>query len=134
MLNVEYLTAEFYACATTGVGLAAPLRLGGPPSIGCQQAVLTGTVAVRLRSATRLCCLAHGLICEVRRGGLLVRLCEGVKVSRDDGVCMCGVPPRVTRHGARTLGPCQLRWRLSHAHCIIGNGLHLRAGLCLARA
>ena len=40
--------AEFYACATTGVGLAAPLRLGGPPSIGCQKAVLTGTLAVRL--------------------------------------------------------------------------------------
>ena len=47
MLNVEYLMAEFYACAVTGAGLAAPLRLGGPPSVGCQKAALTGTVAVR---------------------------------------------------------------------------------------
>lgn len=43
-LNLEYLEAEFYACATTGEGLPASLRGGGPASIGCTKANLTGTV------------------------------------------------------------------------------------------
>ncbi len=45
-LNLEYLEGEFYACATSGSGLPANLRGGGPASIGCQIANLTGSVAV----------------------------------------------------------------------------------------
>ena len=48
MLNQEYLMAEFYACASTGQGIPASLRLGGPPSIGCQKANINGLVAVCL--------------------------------------------------------------------------------------
>ena len=47
-LNLEYLEAEFYACATTGKGLPHGLRGGGPASIGCTKANLSGDVAVRL--------------------------------------------------------------------------------------
>ena len=54
MLNQEYLMAEFYACASTGSGIAAALRLGGPPSIGCHKANLNGLVAVR-RGAEAVC-------------------------------------------------------------------------------
>ncbi len=46
-LNLEYLLAEFYSCAATGQGIAAAARGGGPASTGCQQATLTGAVAVR---------------------------------------------------------------------------------------
>ena len=45
-LNLEYLEGEFYACATTGSGLPSNLRGGGPASIGCEMANLTGSVAV----------------------------------------------------------------------------------------
>ncbi len=46
ILNQEYLMGEFYSCASTGQGLPAALRLGGPPSIGCTKANLNGVVAV----------------------------------------------------------------------------------------
>ena len=46
-LNLEYLEAEFYNCAVTGTGLPASLTGGGPASIGCQKANLTGSVLVR---------------------------------------------------------------------------------------
>ena len=46
-LNLDYLLAEFYSCAATGQGLPAEVRGGGPASTGCQQATLTGAVAVR---------------------------------------------------------------------------------------
>ena len=46
-LNLEYLFAEFYSCAAGGQGLPAALRGGGPASVGCTQAALTGFVAVR---------------------------------------------------------------------------------------
>lgn len=46
-LNLEYLEAEFYACAVTGEGIPANLRGGGPASIGCEKANLTGSVLVR---------------------------------------------------------------------------------------
>ncbi len=72
MLNVEYLMAEYYACAVTGAGLAAPLRLGGPPSVGCQKAALTGTVAVRLLAGRRAL-----LLSPVLRGH-----CESVAICR----------------------------------------------------
>ena len=45
-LNLEYLEAEFYNCAVTGSGLPATLRGGGPASIGCQKANITGDVLV----------------------------------------------------------------------------------------
>ena len=45
-LNLEYLEAEFYACATTGKGIPTDLRGGGPASIGCTKANLTGNVEV----------------------------------------------------------------------------------------
>ncbi len=45
-LNLEYLEAEFYNCAVNGIGLPASLRGGGPASIGCQKANLTGSVLV----------------------------------------------------------------------------------------
>ncbi len=47
-LNLEYLLAEFYSCAATGQGIPAAARGGGPASTGCQQATLTGPVAVRV--------------------------------------------------------------------------------------
>ena len=50
LLNLEYLFAEFYTCATTGSGIRTALRGGGPASVGCTQAALTGPVAVRLQS------------------------------------------------------------------------------------
>ena len=59
MLNLEYLMAEFYSCAATGFGLPAPLRLGGPPSIGCQRASLTGTVSVSRHQQIRSRLWAH---------------------------------------------------------------------------
>ena len=34
-LNIEYLLAEAYTCWTTGSGIPANLRGGGPPSQGC---------------------------------------------------------------------------------------------------
>ena len=37
MLNLEYMVAEAYSCWTTGSGIPANLRGGGPPSIGCQK-------------------------------------------------------------------------------------------------
>ena len=46
-LNLEYLEAEFYNCAVTGAGLPSTLRGGGPASIGCQKANITGSVLVR---------------------------------------------------------------------------------------
>ena len=36
-LNFEYLLAEAYSCWSSGVGIPASLRGGGPPSIGCQK-------------------------------------------------------------------------------------------------
>ncbi len=36
-LNMEYLLAEAYSCWSSGVGIPASLRGGGPPSIGCQK-------------------------------------------------------------------------------------------------
>ena len=50
LLNLEYLFAEYYSCAVTGAGISAALRGGGPASVGCTQAPLTGPVAVRLMS------------------------------------------------------------------------------------
>jgi len=52
-LNLEYLEAEFYNCAVTGTGLPASLRGGGPASIGCQKANLTGSVLVRVGHAMK---------------------------------------------------------------------------------
>ena len=46
-LNLEYLEAEFYACATSGMGIPSALRGGGPASIGCEMAKLSGNVKVR---------------------------------------------------------------------------------------
>lgn len=46
-LNLEYLEAEFYACASSGVGLPVSLRGGGPASIGCKEANLTAPIKVR---------------------------------------------------------------------------------------
>ena len=63
--------AEFYACAVTGSGIPAALRLGGPPSIGCQRASLTGTLAVsgpcQMGSLPRAAMPDHrGLLCTGR--------------------------------------------------------------------
>ena len=52
-LNLEYLEAEFYNCAVTGAGLPATLRGGGPASIGCQKANITGSVLVRAATPRR---------------------------------------------------------------------------------
>ena len=52
-LSLEYLYAEFYSCAVSGQGLPATLRGGGPASVGCTKAVLTGFVAVRGRGRAR---------------------------------------------------------------------------------
>ena len=42
-LNMEYLQAEFYACASTGAGIPAELRGGGPSSLGCRKAAAGDT-------------------------------------------------------------------------------------------
>ena len=50
-LQLEYLEGEFYSCASTGSGLPAELRGGGPASTGCQKANLgsaVGDVAAEL--------------------------------------------------------------------------------------
>ncbi len=46
-LNLEYLEAEFYACASSGNGIDASLRGGGPASIGCKEAKLSPSIKVR---------------------------------------------------------------------------------------
>jgi hypothetical protein len=64
-LNLEYLEAEFYNCAVTGSGLPATLRGGGPASIGCQKANITGDVLVlpRLQAV-----IAHSCVLIATRG------------------------------------------------------------------
>ena len=63
-LQLEYLEGEFYSCASTGSGLPAELRGGGPASTGCQKANLgsaIGNVAAELaaneKTHVRPCCL-----------------------------------------------------------------------------
>ncbi len=38
LLNLEYLLANFYACAVSGQGVAVALRGGGPAPAGCTKA------------------------------------------------------------------------------------------------
>ena len=81
-LQLEYLEGEFYSCASTGSGLPAELRGGGPASTGCQKANLgsaIGNIAAELaaneKTHVRPCSSARS--CPfITAAALIVQLCS----------------------------------------------------------
>ena len=64
-LNLEYLQAEFYTCASTGAGIPAELRGGGPASIGCRKAA-SGSTLLQVRDMPTVRQDHHGRPCSLR--------------------------------------------------------------------